>query len=570
MSVDKLKNPFLQFLTSEKKMRSDECEEVYDEHLRTGKSIREVILEMEFLDEEEYLEAVASHTGSEVVKLPSMLDSELVKDIPVGIARMYNVVPYNIEGDVVQLAVFDVPTPAAEDELMFVLSKNVRFVIARKEEIQDSIERHYGDSTGSVKDLLASLEEEMADAELLDMDDDASVIDPNSLRDAASATPIIRFVNLVLYQAVMDRASDIHFEPFEDDFKIRYRVDGALYEMAPPPQQLALPIISRVKVIADLDIAEHRLPQDGRIQLNIAGHMVDFRVSSLPTQFGESVVLRVLDKSNISLEMDDLGFPDDIMKNFSEDIEKPNGIIIVTGPTGSGKTTTLYAALQKINRIGSKLLTAEDPVEYDVGGLVQVPVNSGIGLTFASLLRSFLRQDPDVILVGEIRDIETVKIAIQASLTGHLVMSTLHTNDAPGAITRLIDMGAEPFLISATIDAVVGQRLVRTICSECREKYDPDQEILRRLGLEQKDIGDNKFYMGKGCAECNQTGYKGRRGIYEYLRISEPIRKLINNRESSVIIRNKAIELGMRTLREDGIRCILDGYTTADEILKYT
>lgn len=570
MSVDKLKNPFLQFLTSEKKMRSDECEEVYDEHLRTGKSIREVILEMEFLDEEEYLEAVASHTGSEVVKLPSMLDSELVKDIPVGIARMYNVVPYNIEGDVVQLAVFDVPTPAAEDELMFVLSKNVRFVIARKEEIQDSIERHYGDSTGSVKDLLASLEEEMADAELLDMDDDASVIDPNSLRDAASATPIIRFVNLVLYQAVMDRASDIHFEPFEDDFKIRYRVDGALYEMAPPPQQLALPIISRVKVIADLDIAEHRLPQDGRIQLNIAGHMVDFRVSSLPTQFGESVVLRVLDKSNISLEMDDLGFPDDIMKNFSEDIEKPNGIIIVTGPTGSGKTTTLYAALQKINRIGSKLLTAEDPVEYDVGGLVQVPVNSGIGLTFASLLRSFLRQDPDVILVGEIRDIETVKIAIQASLTGHLVMSTLHTNDAPGAITRLIDMGAEPFLISATIDAVVGQRLVRTICSECREKYDPDQEILRRLGLEQKDIGDNKFYVGKGCAECNQTGYKGRRGIYEYLRISEPIRKLINNRESSVIIRNKAIELGMRTLREDGIRCILDGYTTADEILKYT
>lgn len=570
MSVDKLKNPFLQFLTSENKLRPDECEEVYDEHLRTGKSIREVILEMEFLDEEEYLEAVASHTGSEVVKLPSMLDSELVKDIPVGIARMYNVVPYNIEGDVVQLAVFDVPTPAAEDELMFVLSKNVRFVIARKEEIQDSIERHYGDSTGSVKDLLASLEEEMADAEPLDMNGDADVIDPNSLRDASSATPIIRFVNLVLYQAVMDRASDIHFEPFEDDFKIRYRVDGALYEMAPPPQQLALPIISRVKVIADLDIAEHRLPQDGRIQLNIAGHMVDFRVSSLPTQFGESVVLRVLDKSNISLEMDDLGFPEDIMKNFSEDIEKPNGIIIVTGPTGSGKTTTLYAALQKINRIGSKLLTAEDPVEYDVGGLVQVPVNSGIGLTFASLLRSFLRQDPDVILVGEIRDIETVKIAIQASLTGHLVMSTLHTNDAPGAITRLIDMGAEPFLISATIDAVVGQRLVRTICSECREKYDPDQEILRRLGLEQKDIGDNKFYMGKGCAECNQTGYKGRRGIYEYLKISEPIRKLINNRESSVIIRNKAIELGMRTLREDGIRCILDGYTTADEILKYT
>jgi len=323
-------------------------------------------------------------------------------------------------------------------------------------------------------------------------------------------------------------------------------------------------------VISGLNIAERRLPQDGRIQINVAGRAIDFRVSTLPTQFGESVVLRVLDRSIVSLELENLGMPDDVYGNFTSDIKKPNGIIVVTGPTGSGKTTTLYSALRKLNTVESKLLTAEEPVEYDIEGLVQLPVNESIGLSFARALRSFLRQDPDIIMVGEVRDLETAEIAIQSALTGHLVFSTLHTNDAAGAITRLIDMGVEPFLIASTVEAVLGQRLVRTVCTECKKAYEPEDEQLDSLGLSRDQIQNNKFYFGEGCSKCNNTGYRGRRGIYEYLMISDPIRELINQRKPTIVIRDKAVEMGMRTLREDGIRCILDGYTTAEEVLKYT
>ena len=347
-------------------------------------------------------------------------------------------------------------------------------------------------------------------------------------------------------------------------------MDGALYEMAPPPKHLALPVISRLKVVAGLNIAERRLPQDGRIQMPVGGRQIDFRVSTLPTSFGESVVLRILDRSVVSLDLDNIGMPEDIYKSFGEDIDKPNGIVVVTGPTGSGKTTTLYSALRRLNTIDSKLLTAEEPVEYDIEGIIQIPVHDAIGLTFARVLRAFLRQDPDIIMVGEIRDKETAEIAIQASLTGHLVFSTLHTNDAPGAVTRLIDMGVEPFLISSTIEAVLGQRLVRTICANCRQPYQPDRDVLERLGLTEAQVEGRPFFHGVGCMQCNETGYRGRRGIYEYLRVSDPIRELINERKPTIIIRDKAVELGMRTLREDGIRCILDGHTTVEEVLKYT
>jgi type IV pilus assembly protein PilB len=570
--AQEIKDPLLQYLYESGKLRIEQCEEIYDEHIRTGQSIRKVIMDMDALKESEYLKAVAEQLGCETGHMHKDLNSRLIKAIPVGVARMYNVIPYSVTDDSVMLAVSDLPSPAAVDELMFVLSRNIEFIVVPDEEIQTSITSYYGEDSGSVDDLLSSLESELEDSgDMLGANlKTGDIIDPHDLESAASAAPVIRFVNLVLYQAVKDHASDIHFEPFETEFKIRYRVDGALYEMAPPPLHLALPIISRVKVISGLNIAENRVPQDGRIQLNIAGKYIDFRVSTLPTQFGEGLVLRILDKSNVSLDLDNIGMPDDIFKEFKQDIRKPNGIIIVTGPTGSGKTTTLYSALQEINRTESKLLTAEDPVEYDVDGIIQVPVNEGIGLTFASVLRAFLRQDPDIIMVGEIRDLETAQISIQASLTGHLVFSTLHTNDAAGAVTRLIDMGTEPFLISSTLEAILAQRLVRTICPGCKTGYKPDADILEQLELNAADVGDRDFYYGEGCAACNQTGYKGRRGVFEYMQITDPVRELINERKATIVIRDKAKEVGMRTLREDGVRCILDGYSTVEEILRYT
>jgi type IV pilus assembly protein PilB len=441
-------------------------------------------------------------------------------------------------------------------------------VVMPEEDIKSQIIRFYGEESESVTEMLSALENDLENAgDVIEVKggDDISL-----LAQAASSTPVVRFVNLVLYQAVQNRASDIHFEPFETEFKIRYRVDGALYEMAPPPKHLALPVTSRIKVMSGLNIAERRVPQDGRIQMPVGGRMIDFRVSTLPTQFGESVVLRVLDRSVVSLELENLGMPDDVFQFFGEDIDKPNGIVVVTGPTGSGKTTTLYSALRRLNSIENKILTAEEPVEYDIEGLVQVPVNEEVGATFGKCLRAFLRQDPDIIMIGEIRDLETAEIAIQASLTGHLVFSTLHTNDAAGAVTRLIDMNVEPFLIASTLEAILGQRLARTICSRCRTSYTPEKNILEQLGLSEESVGGRSFYFGAGCTVCNQTGYKGRRGIYEYLRIKDPIRTLIEQRKPTLVIRNKAIELGMRTLRDDGIRCILDGYTTVEEVLKYT
>jgi type IV pilus assembly protein PilB len=428
--------------------------------------------------------------------------------------------------------------------------------------VEAMIQKHYGSDSTSLNDVLAEL------GSHVEFGND--VVDMKNIEAEANSTPIIRYVDLVIQQAVSDRASDIHFEPFETEFKIRYRVDGALYEMAPPPKHLALPVISRVKVMAGLNIAERRLPQDGRIQTYTAGRQVDLRVSSLPTQFGESVVLRVLDRSVVNLSLEALALPDYIHSYILETIEKPNGIFIVTGPTGSGKTTTLYACLNKINTIDSKILTAEDPVEYDIEGIIQVPMNEGIGLNFQRCLRAFLRQDPDRIMVGETRDVETAQISIQASLTGHLVFTTLHTNDAPGAITRLIDMGVEPFLISAALEAVLGQRLIRKICKNCRTPYEPNEAVLAQLGLSPHEIGDKNFYYGKGCDVCNHTGYKGRKGIYELLHISDPIRDLINERAPNVVLRQKAIELGMQTLRQDGLRSIYDGETTIEEVLKFT
>jgi type IV pilus assembly protein PilB len=390
------------------------------------------------------------------------------------------------------------------------------------------------------------------------------------LEAEANSAPIIRYVDLVLFQAIKERASDIHFEPFEKDFKIRYRVDGTLYEMAPPPVHLSIPIISRVKVMSNMNIAERRVPQDGRIVKQVGDRQVDMRVSTLPTQHGESVVLRVLDRSSVNLSLENLALPPAIYEYVCDTIEKPNGIFIVTGPTGAGKTTTLYAALSRINTIDAKLLTAEDPVEYDIDGIIQIPVNEAIGLTFPRILRAFLRQDPDRIMVGEMRDMDTAQIAIQAALTGHLVLSTLHTNDAAGAVTRLVDMGCEPFLVAASLEGVLAQRLVRTICKNCKASYEPNESILTQLGVAVHELGDKDFFTGRGCEVCGDSGYRGRKGLYELLDVTDPIRELITDRAPTVVVKQKAMELGMQTLREDGLRNIYLGHTTIEEVLKYT
>jgi type IV pilus assembly protein PilB len=561
--------PILQLLDANGLVTDEQVQEVIDEHQRSGKSVREIVVNMEIIPEDSLLGLIADSLGTKVVNLPATdIPPEVVHAIPASVARMYMVVPVERGNNTVTLATYDLLSPTTQDELTFVLSRDVSLVLAREEDIRAHVNQLYGDDSESVNNMLKALEDEIEQADkFLELE---TAPDDRGIEAAAGSAPVIRFVNLVLYQAVQDRASDIHFEPFESEFKIRYRVDGALYEMAPPPKRLALPVISRLKVMSGLNIAERRLPQDGRIQLNIGGRQIDFRVSCLPTQFGESVVLRVLDRGVVSLDIDNLGMPEDVLQQFLLDLEKPNGIIVVTGPTGSGKTTTLYSALRRLNTIEGKLLTAEDPVEYEIDGIIQVPINETIGNSFERVLRAFLRQDPDVLMIGEIRDLITAHIAVHASLTGHLVFSTLHTNDAAGAVTRLIDMEVEPYLLSSTIEAVIGQRLVRRICNNCKTAFKPDDRVLDRLGLVRGAMGDQNFYYGTGCAQCNNTGYKGRKGIYEYLSISDPVRDLINQRQPTLVLRDKAVELGMRTLRQDGIKNILDGYTTVEEVLRYT
>jgi type IV pilus assembly protein PilB len=563
-------DPLFQLVVEQEFLSDEQIATVLADQKETGKTFKNVLIDLEMMIEDDLLELIAGYLGTKVINLPATdIPPDVIHNLPASVARMYNVVPVESLGNSTILAVSEIIDPQVMDELMFVLTRDVSFVLAREEDVRNCINQFYGDESAVVNDMLSALETEMED-----IGDSLSLggaeEDELGIEEAAGSTPVIRFTNLVLFNAINARASDIHFEPFEKEFKVRYRVDGSLYEMAPPPRRLAAPMISRLKVMSGLNIAERRVPQDGRIQLTLGGRPVDLRVSTLPTQFGESVVLRVLDRSVVQLEVDNLGMPDDVRDVFMVDITKPNGIVIVTGPTGSGKTTTLYAGLNHINNAETKILTAEQPIEYDIDGIVQVSINPAVGNTFANVLRAFLRQDPDVMMVGEIRDLETAQIAIQASLTGHLVFSTLHTNDAAGAVTRLIDMDVPPYLIASTLEAVLGQRLVRTVCTECKTLYKPDETVLETIELKQEQIGDREFSFGTGCTHCNDTGYHGRTGIYEYLSVTEPIRELINERKPTLIIREKAAEMGMRTLREDGVRNVLDGYTTVEEIVKYT
>lgn len=558
-----------EILKSAELVTSTELKEILESLAETGKSLADAVIDTDIVERTALLSIIADYLGYTYrEELPNSVSDEVSSVISSETALMYAVVPFEAGDTHISLFSKDPFNSSVIDVLTFSLNKDIRIVVCDPDQVDSLLTQTYDEEKSSIDDLLGDLASDFSSGSgALSDDEDLSESD---LTDIANQTPIIRFVNLVLQQAIKDQASDIHFEPFEEQFRIRYRVDGALYEMAPPPKNLAIPVTSRIKVLSNLNISETRIPQDGRIKMTISGRPVDLRVSTLPTRFGESVVLRVLDKSVVNLDLESLGLPDDILETIRDLVDRPNGIFIVTGPTGSGKTTTLYSALREVNSVDTKILTAEDPVEYEIEGIMQVAINHKVGLNFSRALRAFLRQDPDKVMIGEIRDLETAQIAVQASLTGHVVLSTLHTNDAPGAVTRLIDMGLEPFLISASIEAILAQRLVRRICKSCKTAYQPEHELVELLDMDPLEIADKNFFYGRGCGLCSDTGYRGRIGLFEMMEVSDAIRDLISNSEPTLVIKQKALEQGMRSLRSSGLRAIFDGHSTIEEVLKYT
>jgi type IV pilus assembly protein PilB len=535
--------------------------------------IGQLLVELGYCSARDVQEGLAAQAGLGFMDLDKFEPpKEALEAISAETVQAYQVIPvaYNATSKRLRIAMKGVDNFRAVDDLKLLMGFNVEAVVSEPAQVDVLIKKHYS-KRESVTDVVSELAK---DDRLKNLAKQAGggdkSIDLDAIAGAANDNKVVKLLNLVLLQAIKDRASDIHFEPFEDEFKMRYRIDGVLYEMVPPPKELGPAITSRVKVMSKLDIAERRLPQDGRVELTVGGAPVDLRVSVLPTMHGESVVMRVLDRSNVSLALDRVGLREDDLATFRRLISKPNGIVLVTGPTGSGKTTTLYAALQELNDIETKLLTAEDPVEYDIDGLCQCQVNVETETTFARLLRSFLRQDPDVILVGEIRDLETAQISIQASLTGHLVLSTLHTNDAPSSIIRLVDLGVEPFLLTATMEGVVAQRLCRTICAGCKAEYTPTEEELMELSLRPENVAGKKFFRGKGCERCYGSGYRGRMAIFEIMAIDDKMRDMIMARASTNVLRNYARQQGMRTLRECGLLAVFEGQTTIDEVVRET
>ncbi|UCE62472.1 MAG: Flp pilus assembly complex ATPase component TadA [Phycisphaerales bacterium] len=571
-SVDQLRGRQLgRILIKMGKLRRGQVEEALEIQKERRGPIGQIFVELGYISEEDLNLARAAQTGMEPIDLGKIdVGLEAISLMTAQMANTYRVLPleFDAPNNLMTLALDNPDNFVATDDLKTLLGYEIKPVLCTTTDLQKALERYYPE--GEQESITGLIDELSDDEDLARFQDRGDSIDLADLREMAELNPVKKLLNLVLLQAIKDKASDIHFEPFEDEFKMRYRIDGVLYEMVPPPRYIAMAISSRIKVMANLDIAERRMPQDGRIELLVRGNPIDLRVAVLPTMFGESVVLRVLDRANVQLSIDKIGMREDDLRTFYQLIKKPNGIIINTGPTGCGKTTTLYAALAELNTIDVKILTAEDPVEYDVDGMVQVQIRTAVGMTFARALRSFLRQDPDIILVGEIRDLETAQISVQASLTGHLVFTTLHTNDAPSAIARLVDLGLEPFLITATLEAVVAQRLVRRVCTNCKTEHKPTEEQLMGLDLKPEDVGDQVFYYGAGCDYCNNTGYRGRVGIYETMVMDDQLREMIMDKASTAVLRRHAIKGGMRTLRESGLLAIYDGVTTLDEVVKET
>jgi type IV pilus assembly protein PilB len=538
---------------------------------RGGKiKIGQVLIEQNIIKDRDLKIALAGQRGMEYVEIEGLeIPRDVIEQVPAQMARTYHIIPLEYDKSRNRLTVaLDSPDNfRATDDLSTLMGFAVEAKVADPEAIDNALNKYYAQEDESLNELIGELE---IDQHLAGFQGRDASIDLDELKELADSNPVKKLLNLVLLQAIRDKASDIHFEPFEEEFKMRYRIDGVLYEMVPPPKHIAVALASRIKVMANLDIAERRLPQDGRIPLMVGGNPVDLRVSILPTMFGESVVLRVLDRKQVDLRLDMLGLRQREVEVIEQLIHKPNGIVIVTGPTGSGKTTTLYSCLKELNSPETKIITTENPVEYDIDGLVQVQIRPEIGLTFARCLRSILRQDPDIVMVGEIRDLETAEISIQASLTGHLVFTTLHTNDAPSTIARLLDLGLETFLVTATLEGIVAQRLVRRICTNCKTEYRPTEEQLMELSLTPEQVGDKKFFYGKGCDMCNNTGYRGRCGLYEIMTFNDEIRDLIMNHASTSVLREAARRAGMHALRENGLEALYDGITTIEEVVRET
>ena len=550
----------------------DSLWKILEEQNRSGNELLgKIAVRMGLAKEEQVLKALGEQLCMKVIKLNDItIPAEMTELVGESMATAYKVVPLsqNKKDKSVTVVMAEPQNPSTIDSLRLFLGVDVKGAVASEADVMAAIERLYARHHESIQDVVNQIEQDKGLAQLANRN--PNTIDLEAIEEMSEAAPVRKLLNMVLLLAIKDKASDIHFEPFEEEYKMRYRVDGILYELVPPPRHLAPAIASRIKVMANLDIAERRLPQDGKIQLALGGNSVDIRVSTLPTMFGESVVLRILDRSVVQLDLRKLGMPEDTLAQWMEVIRKPNGIILVTGPTSSGKTTTLYATLNELNKIEDKIITTEEPVEYEVEGLIQVPINPEIGVTFASCLRSILRQDPDKILVGETRDLETAEISIQASLTGHMVFTTLHTNDAPSAVTRLRDMGLPTFLITATVEAVLAQRLVRKICNFCRTEFTPSQEVIMELGLTAEQAAAQKWFYGKGCDKCNNTGYKGRMGIYELALMNDNLRELVVAEVSLDEFRNACRKYGMRTLRESGLMAINLGQTSIEEIVRET
>jgi type IV pilus assembly protein PilB len=529
-----------------------------------------IVLDRGLVTEDQLLQAKGEQHALPVVNLEEQKPSpESIKLVPENMAQVYKILPLNFDSETLTVVMSDPDNlPALDDLRNFLGIKQVKAVLSSARQIEEATKTAYAGKQESIVDLIAALE---ADPNSGVRGRETS-IDLDDMLELAESAPVRKLINMVLLMAIKDHASDIHFEPFEDEYKMRYRCDGVLYEMVPPPRHLAMAISSRIKVMSNLDIAERRLPQDGRIELNVGGNPVDLRVSVLPTMFGESVVIRVLDRTVVSLDLEKVGLDAKLLAQFRELIHKPNGIVLVTGPTGAGKTTTLYSALNELNQITDKLITTEDPVEYEIDGICQCPINADIDLTFANALRAILRQDPDIILVGEIRDLETAQIAIQASLTGHMVFSTLHTNDAPSSVTRLRDMGVEPYLITATVEGILAQRLVRKICVHCRTEYEPPLDQLMELNLkpEEAKARGQKFFYGAGCDKCNNLGYKGRGGIFELIVMNDELRDLVSAGASTDALRQSMRRMGASSLRDAGLAALNAGITNIDEVVRET
>jgi len=539
-----------------------------------GGAIGNILIQLGYATEEEVLLALGAQVGMEVINLEEAeISKDIIGKIPSSMARSYKIIPVKFDNNILTVAMFNPLNINILDDLRFTLGCAIKGALSDEASLNKAIDKYYPhEEDKSVDGLLKKMSETIDDVKdaLESGEEKGKAFSLDNLQAMAEQAPVKKLLNLILLHAIKDHAADIHLEPFEKELKIRYRVDGVLYEMVPPPLSLAPALISRIKIMSNLNISEMRIPQNGRMSLLVGGKPIDIRVSTLPTMFGESVVMRILDKDVVSLDIDNIGLADDDKKLIKDLINLPNGVVIVTGPTGSGKTTTLYSALNYLNDIKWKIITTEDPVEYDLPGIIQCPINDEIGVTFSACLRSILRQDPDIILVGEVRDAETAQMAIESSLTGHIVLTTLHTNDAPSSISRLLDLGIEPFLLTATIEGIIAQRLIRKICPHCKEEITPTDEMLIELNLSRDEIKGKKVYYGKKCSACNNTGYKGRMAIFEMMLMTSRIRQLIMSHASVEAVRNAAREEGMRTLRESGLKAIFDGYSTVEEVVRET